>query len=317
MPVRRNDPSARDHAERQHDIFHRAVAHCIGARGAGRRHAAERGVGARINGKEEPAVAQVLVELLAGDPRFDDAVEIVRVDGENIIHPREVERDAAMRSVDMALERRADAERNDRRVMAGAELGEVDHVLFGFGEHHRVRRLVLEPGQRVAMRLADRFGRGVSVAETGGEIGIERGDRFGREAALALADGELGHGASALLGSRKISRARARWLDLITTSFIIASESSVAKGLPSAPPAPPPPRPPPPPSTPPHPDARHGAPTLVTRKVRSSPSSSRTDTYSPTLKAWSPKRKPSSSSSFLAPLFHSNDQVEPPRPPAR
>ena len=59
-----------------------------------------------------------------------------------------------------------------------------------------------------------------------------------------------------------------------------------------------------------------GLPTLTTRKVRSSPSSSRTDTYSPTLKAWSPKRKPSSSCSSLLPVFHSKAQVEPPAPPA-
>ena len=61
----------------------------------------------------------------------------------------------------------------------------------------------------------------------------------------------------------------------------------------------------------------HGAPTLTTRKVRSSPSSSRRDTYSPILKAWSPKRKPSSSASALRPPFHSKAQVDPPGPPAR
>ena len=69
---------------------------------------------------------------------------------------------------------------------------------FELGEHHRVRRLVLEPGQRVAMRLADRLRGGEAVAEAGGEIGVERGDRVAREAALALADGELGHGAFTL-----------------------------------------------------------------------------------------------------------------------
>ena len=68
-----------------------------------------------------------------------------------------------------------------------------------FREHHRVRRLVLEPGQRVAMRLPDRLRGGEAVAEAGGEIGIERGDRVAREAALALADGELGHWASRFL----------------------------------------------------------------------------------------------------------------------
>ena len=72
--------------------------------------------------------------------------------------------------------------------MASAELHEIDHVLLGLGENHRVRRLVLKPGQRVPVRLADRFRGGEAVAETGGEIGIERGDSVAREAALALAD---------------------------------------------------------------------------------------------------------------------------------
>ena len=44
-------------------------------------------------------------------------------------------------------------------------------------------------------------------------------------------------------------------------------------------------------------DDPHGLPTLTTRNVNRSPSASRTETYSPTWNAWSPKRKPSSSSS--------------------
>ena len=100
-----------------------------------------------------------------------------------------------------------------RRVVPRAELDEVDHVVPGFGEHHRVRRLVLEPGQRVPVRLADRLRGGEAIAETGGEIGIERGDRLARETALALADGEWGHGSSTpFLGRGKIRRARAAWL---------------------------------------------------------------------------------------------------------
>jgi hypothetical protein len=83
--------------------------------------------------------------------------------------------------------------------MPGAQLHEVNHVVFVFGEHHRIWRLVLEPGQRVAVRLADRFGGGEAVAETGGEIGIERSDRVAREAALALADRELGQCSFALV----------------------------------------------------------------------------------------------------------------------
>jgi hypothetical protein len=122
----------------------------------------------------------VLVELFAGDAGLDDAIKIVRIDGENMIHARKVERDAAVRGVDMAFEGRADAERNDRGVMASAELDQIDHVLFVFREDDRVRRLVLEPGERVPVRLPNRLRGGEAVAEASGEIGIERGDRIDR-----------------------------------------------------------------------------------------------------------------------------------------
>ncbi len=112
----------RDDAERQHELLHRAVAHRVGARGAGRRHAADRSVGAGIDREEEAGVVQVVVELLAGDAGLDHAVEVLGVDGEHRVHPRAVERDPAVRRIDMALERGADAERDDRRVVPGAEL---------------------------------------------------------------------------------------------------------------------------------------------------------------------------------------------------
>ena len=137
----------------------------------------------------------MLVELLAGDARLDHAVEILGIDGENRVHARAVERDAAVRRIDVALERGADAERHDRRVVPGAELHHVDHVVFGLREYDRVRRLVLEPGQRVPMRLADRLRGGKAIAESGGEIGVERTDGLGGQAAFALAHGEFGHGA--------------------------------------------------------------------------------------------------------------------------
>ena len=45
--------------QRQHVVPHGAVAHRIGARGARRRHAAERGVGAGIDREEQALVAQM------------------------------------------------------------------------------------------------------------------------------------------------------------------------------------------------------------------------------------------------------------------
>ena len=57
------------HGQAQHVLLHRAVADGVGARRAGRGHAAEGGVGARVDREEQAGVAQMRVELLAGDAR--------------------------------------------------------------------------------------------------------------------------------------------------------------------------------------------------------------------------------------------------------
>ena len=84
-----------------------------------------------------------------------------------------------------------------------------------FGEHHRVRRLVLEPGQGVAMGLANRLRGGEAIAESRRQIGVEGGDGLGRQAAVALADGGKGvcHGFAPLVpAGDKDRRAGAAWL---------------------------------------------------------------------------------------------------------
>ena len=95
------------HLERQHVVLHGAVAHRVGARAARRRHAAERGVGAGVDREEHALVAQMFVERLAGDARLDHAVEILGVHGEHPVHVAEIDRHAALRRVDVTLERGA------------------------------------------------------------------------------------------------------------------------------------------------------------------------------------------------------------------
>ena len=99
--------------QRQHVVAHGAVAHRVGAGGAGRGHAAERGVGAGIDREEQALVAQMLVERLAGDAGLDHAVEILGVHREHLVHVAQVDRDAAGGRVDLALERGAGAEGDD------------------------------------------------------------------------------------------------------------------------------------------------------------------------------------------------------------
>src|SRR3954454_22035374 len=90
-------------------VLHRAVAHRVCAGGAGRGHPADRGVGAWVDWEEQALVAQIFVELLARDAGFDNTIKIFRMHAENAIHVAEVERNAALRRIDVAFERGARA----------------------------------------------------------------------------------------------------------------------------------------------------------------------------------------------------------------
>ena len=108
------------HAQRDHILLHRAITHRIGAGRAGRDHAAERGVGTRINREEQALVAQVQVELLARHARLHHAVKILGMHRDNCIHHRSIDANPAIGRVDMAFQRGAGAKRDDRHAMAGA-----------------------------------------------------------------------------------------------------------------------------------------------------------------------------------------------------
>ena len=69
-------------------------------------------------GKNRPLVAQMLVERLARDAGLDDAIEILGVHGQHLVHVAEVDRHAAERRVDVAFQRGAGAEGDDRHACA-------------------------------------------------------------------------------------------------------------------------------------------------------------------------------------------------------
>src|SRR5207237_752402 len=83
--------------------------------------AAERGVGAGVDREEQSGIAQIFVELLARDARLDGGVEILGVDAEHPVHLRQVDADATLQRCDMSFERGAGAERDDRRLVLGAQ----------------------------------------------------------------------------------------------------------------------------------------------------------------------------------------------------
>ncbi len=123
----------------------------------GRRHAAQARVGAGVDGEEEARGAQVVVELLARHAGLDRAVEVGLVHGEDAVHPRGVDGDAAQGRVDVALERGTGAEGDDRDAVVGADADDVGDLLGAVGEGHGVGRLVRQPRRRVAVLFADRL----------------------------------------------------------------------------------------------------------------------------------------------------------------
>ena len=69
-------PVGENHFKADDIVTHGSVAHSCCARGACRGHTAERGVCARIDGKEQARGAQLFIELFARDPCFYDGNHI-------------------------------------------------------------------------------------------------------------------------------------------------------------------------------------------------------------------------------------------------
>jgi hypothetical protein len=129
-------------------LAHGPVAHRVGARGRGRGHTAQRGVGPRIDREKDARVAQVLVQLLARNPRLNPAVQILGMDLQNLVHLAEVYGDAAVHRHDLALQGRAGAKRNDRAIVPRADLDDGRHLLARPHEGDRIGK-----GRRVIGRI--------------------------------------------------------------------------------------------------------------------------------------------------------------------
>ena len=144
-PVRITPAVGQRHGQAQHVLADGAVAHRVGAGGAGRAHAAdgaERRAG--IDREEQPGVAQMRVQLLARDAGLDAAVHVGLADVEDARHARQVERDAAAHRGDVALQRGAGAPGHHRHVCGVAQRQQPGGFLGGFdegdgvGQHRRL-----------------------------------------------------------------------------------------------------------------------------------------------------------------------------------
>ena len=115
-PVRQHD------FERQHGVAHRAVSHRHRPRAARRGHAADGGVGAGIDGKEQAGVAQRRVQRLSPDAGTDPHVHVGRSDSDDRVHPARVEAKAALDRRGVAFEGGSGAEgdHGDAQFVAGA-----------------------------------------------------------------------------------------------------------------------------------------------------------------------------------------------------
>ena len=85
MPVLIDLSISEDGGESQHVLSHRPVAHRGRARRACRRHPADGRVGAGIDRKHQPGVAQRFRELQAGHAGLDRDVEILGADPEDAV----------------------------------------------------------------------------------------------------------------------------------------------------------------------------------------------------------------------------------------
>ena len=90
-----------DDLQGQRVVAHGAVAHGVGAAGARGAHAAQRGIGARVYGKEQARVAHVFVELLARDARLHRDGEVFSVHSQDVVHARDIQADAALHGQQM------------------------------------------------------------------------------------------------------------------------------------------------------------------------------------------------------------------------
>ena len=157
-------PIGEHHFERE-DVFpDRPVTHRGGAGGAGRGHAAERGIGAGIDREEQPRRPQFAVEVFAGEPGLDDRLHVALADLEHPVHPGEIERDAAPDRAGMALERGAGTEGDHGAAVGMADGQDARHLLGGLGKGDGVGRGRGEMGLGGAMGIEIRLGPAQPIA---------------------------------------------------------------------------------------------------------------------------------------------------------
>ena len=116
------------------------------------------------------------VELVAGDAGLHQAVQVLGVDLEDLVHLHQIEGHAALQRRDVPFERGPGAIGDHRHPMRRARLHDRAHLLGGARERDRIRRRAGVIGLILAVLLADRDRRGQPVAEQSADRIERRGD---------------------------------------------------------------------------------------------------------------------------------------------
>jgi hypothetical protein len=181
----RTAAGAHDAAIRRHDgqpehvLAHGAVAHRVRARGARRRHAADRRVRPGVDREEEARSLELRVQLLARHAGLDPAIEILRAHLQHAAHLRKVEAYAAVERRHVTLERRADAERDHRNARLVAHADDGRDLLGGLRKHDDVGHRCIRQSLAVRMLLPHRAARDSALAVLAAQLLRQPRDRVG------------------------------------------------------------------------------------------------------------------------------------------
>ena len=107
----------------------------------------------------------MLVELPAGHAGLDGCIEVANADPQDLVHPRDIDTDAAPQRRDMTFQAGATAKRDNRYFVSCAYLDDLAHLSGRLREGDSVRRYTGMIGGILAMLLAHRCGGRQAVAE--------------------------------------------------------------------------------------------------------------------------------------------------------
>ena len=146
-------------------------------------------------GKNRPVCLISSLSCLRVTPACTVTVRSSALTREHAVHARQVDADAALHREQVALERRADAERDHRHRVRGGERDDGGDVLGALAEHHRLGRRHVERRLVAAVLLAHRQRGRAALAEAR----LQRLEHRRRHRAAARACGSRWAGSGAFM----------------------------------------------------------------------------------------------------------------------